>query len=152
MLGVDDGQGGLACCDSWGRKELDMTERLNWTAFRVDKEQDLTYLGNYIQPSRVNHNGKKCLKKNICVKLSYCPVQQKLAQHCKSTILQWKKGNTFFFCIISIQILIPFLFFFLHTYYLCLLRDWLVVKNDWHMWASHPSLAQFPTALSKGDI
>ena len=27
--GVDDGQGGLACCGSWGRKELDMTERLN---------------------------------------------------------------------------------------------------------------------------
>ena len=26
--GVGDGQGGLACCDSWGRKELDMTERL----------------------------------------------------------------------------------------------------------------------------
>ena len=25
------GQGGLACCDSWGRKELNMTERLNWT-------------------------------------------------------------------------------------------------------------------------
>ena len=29
--GVGVGQGGLACCDSWGRKELDMTERLNWT-------------------------------------------------------------------------------------------------------------------------
>ena len=29
--GVGDGQGGLACCDSWGCKELDMTERLNWT-------------------------------------------------------------------------------------------------------------------------
>ena len=27
--GVGDGQGGLACCDSWGCKELDMTERLN---------------------------------------------------------------------------------------------------------------------------
>ena len=26
-----DGQGGLACCSSWGRKESDMTERLNWT-------------------------------------------------------------------------------------------------------------------------
>jgi len=25
-LGVGDGQGGLACCSSWGRKELDMTE------------------------------------------------------------------------------------------------------------------------------
>ena len=29
--GVGDGQGGLECCDSWGRKESDMTERLNWT-------------------------------------------------------------------------------------------------------------------------
>ena len=29
--GVSDGQGGLACCDSRGRKEMDMTERLNWT-------------------------------------------------------------------------------------------------------------------------
>ena len=28
-LGVGDGQGGLACCDSWGHKELDTTERLN---------------------------------------------------------------------------------------------------------------------------
>ena len=28
--GVSDGQGGLACCDSWGRKESDTTERLNW--------------------------------------------------------------------------------------------------------------------------
>ena len=26
VLGVGDGQGGLACCDSWGRKESDMTE------------------------------------------------------------------------------------------------------------------------------
>ena len=29
-LGVGDGQGGLACCNSWGRKESDTTERLNW--------------------------------------------------------------------------------------------------------------------------
>ena len=29
--GVGDGQGGLACCDSWGRKESDMTEWLSWT-------------------------------------------------------------------------------------------------------------------------
>ena len=28
-LGVDDGPGGLACCDSWGRKESDTTEQLN---------------------------------------------------------------------------------------------------------------------------
>ena len=31
-LGVGDGQGGLVCCSSWGRKESDMTERLNWTS------------------------------------------------------------------------------------------------------------------------
>ena len=29
--GVGDGQGGLVCCGSWGRKELDMTEQLNRT-------------------------------------------------------------------------------------------------------------------------
>ena len=29
-LGVADGQGGLACCDSWGCKKSDTTERLNW--------------------------------------------------------------------------------------------------------------------------
>ena len=28
---VGDGQGGLACCISWGCKELDTTEWLNWT-------------------------------------------------------------------------------------------------------------------------
>ena len=29
--GVGDGQGGLACCNSWGQKESDTTEWLNWT-------------------------------------------------------------------------------------------------------------------------
>ena len=29
--GVGDGQGSLACCSSWGRKESDTTEQLNWT-------------------------------------------------------------------------------------------------------------------------
>ena len=32
---VGDGQGGLACCDSWGCKELDTTEQLNWTNMYV---------------------------------------------------------------------------------------------------------------------
>ena len=39
-LGVGDGQGGLACCDSWSRKESDTTERLNWT--------ELMNLGYYL--------------------------------------------------------------------------------------------------------
>ena len=29
--GDGDGQGGLACCDSWGGKKSDTTEQLNWT-------------------------------------------------------------------------------------------------------------------------
>ena len=32
--GGGNGQGGLACCDSWGRKESDTTERLNWTELK----------------------------------------------------------------------------------------------------------------------
>ena len=32
---VGDGQGGLACCDSWGHKESDTTERLNWTELKL---------------------------------------------------------------------------------------------------------------------
>ena len=33
--GDGDGQGGLACSDSWGRKESDTTEQLNWTELKV---------------------------------------------------------------------------------------------------------------------
>ena len=33
--GVGDGQGGLACCGSWGHKESDTTERLNWTELKL---------------------------------------------------------------------------------------------------------------------
>ena len=33
--GVGDGQAGLACCNPWGHKELDTTERLNWTELMV---------------------------------------------------------------------------------------------------------------------
>ena len=33
--GVGDGQGGLGCCSSWGRKESDMTEQLNGTELRA---------------------------------------------------------------------------------------------------------------------
>ena len=36
-LGVDDGQGGLACRSPWGHKELDTTERLNWTEVSLVK-------------------------------------------------------------------------------------------------------------------
>ena len=37
---VGDGQGGLAWCNSWGRKESDMTERLNWTEHVLSDADD----------------------------------------------------------------------------------------------------------------
>ena len=46
-LAVGDGQGGLACCDSWGRKESDTTERLYWTElplFYVSSLYDTQYI------------------------------------------------------------------------------------------------------------
>ena len=33
--GVGDGQGGLVCCSSWGRKESNTTEQLNWTELKA---------------------------------------------------------------------------------------------------------------------
>ena len=36
--GVGDGQGALACCSSWGHKESDATEWLNWTE-ELDRNQ-----------------------------------------------------------------------------------------------------------------
>ena len=44
--GVGDGQGSLVCCGPWGYKELDMTERLNWTElnWRCSEESYLRFL------------------------------------------------------------------------------------------------------------
>ena len=36
-LGVGDRQGGLVCCDSWGCKNSDTTEQLNWTELKLHK-------------------------------------------------------------------------------------------------------------------
>ena len=42
--GVGDGQGSLACCGSWGRKELDTTERLNWTELNWSPMEKMDYV------------------------------------------------------------------------------------------------------------
>ena len=46
-LGVGDGQWGLACCSPWGCKELDMTERLNWSEISK-KEKNKHHVETYI--------------------------------------------------------------------------------------------------------
>ena len=54
--GVGDGQGGLACCNSWGHKELVTTEQLNWTedpssrlGFSVGSGDSLWEMGNFTE-------------------------------------------------------------------------------------------------------
>ena len=44
--GVGDGQGGLACCNSWGLKESDTTERLNWTESSWNKKNTVKLMIN----------------------------------------------------------------------------------------------------------
>ena len=48
-LGVGGGQAGLACCDSWGNKESDMTERLNRTEALSSNPGSPTYCGNVLR-------------------------------------------------------------------------------------------------------
>ena len=50
-LGVGDRQGSLACCSPWGRKELDTTERLNWTGVYLRASQVSLVVKN--QPASV---------------------------------------------------------------------------------------------------
>ena len=55
-LGVGDGQGGLACCDSWGHKESDTTERLNWTDLNVLKVNFKKFFSFWNGNSRIDSN------------------------------------------------------------------------------------------------
>ena len=65
-LGVGDGQGGLACCSSWGHKELDTPEQLNWTELsdrvfvmlvRVTASGPLTAWGLYFESLNSRERG-----------------------------------------------------------------------------------------------
>ena len=51
-LGVGDWQGGLACCDSWGCKESDTTERLNWTELLIYQCNHLEVQWDHLYVSR----------------------------------------------------------------------------------------------------
>ena len=49
--GVGDGQGGLVCCNSWGCKESDTTERLNWTITQDLSGRFVLFFQLHTQPS-----------------------------------------------------------------------------------------------------
>ena len=65
---VGDGQGGLVCCDSWGREESDTTERLNWTQLKCSLQnwekiiatEKLTKKNNNLQNMQAAHASQYC--------------------------------------------------------------------------------------------
>ena len=72
--GVGDGQGGLASCYSWGRKESDTTEWLNWT------ELNCTKIFNCVKRSKL----RKILKEMVMPNLLTCVCVQVKMQQLKS--------------------------------------------------------------------
>ena len=54
----DDGQGGLACCDSWDHKGSDTTERLNWT------EQSPSAV--ILEPAKIKYDTVSTVSPSIC--------------------------------------------------------------------------------------
>ena len=48
-LGDGDGQEGLACCNSWGCKESDTTERLKWTELKVKIFSSRISMGYFVR-------------------------------------------------------------------------------------------------------
>ena len=45
---LGDGQGGLVCWDSWGCKESDTTEQLNWTDDVISTYENKTLSNTFI--------------------------------------------------------------------------------------------------------
>ena len=63
-LGIGDGQGGLACCVSWGRKESDMIKQLNWTELNI---LCLMWKSlNFLQGAECNSKSKQRGHSGVC--------------------------------------------------------------------------------------
>ena len=74
--GVGDGQGGLACCNSWGHKELDMTEQLNWTelnhtplsmGFSMDEAKVLEWIAVHSSRGSSQARDQACIYYVSCI-------------------------------------------------------------------------------------
>ena len=64
--GVGDGQGGLACCDSWGHKESDTTEWLNWTELWRWESLMVTRIINRFLSTVIWYMERKCANMKCC--------------------------------------------------------------------------------------
>ena len=62
IQGVGDGQGDLVCCSSWGQKELDMTECLNWTDRMCNSNVQFSrsVVSDSLRPHGLQHTRSPC--------------------------------------------------------------------------------------------
>ena len=84
-LGVGDGQGGLACCNSWGRKESDTTERLNWT--ELNWALKCAQMHITVMPALFPHRNHKCR----CPALRKASVSNYEDGGTEKTVFRWHK-------------------------------------------------------------
>ena len=87
--GVGDGQGGLVCCGSWGCKESDTTEQLNWTEWTVACQAPLS-VGFFRQ---VHWNGLPCPPPGDLPN----PGIQLCLLHCKCILYCWATREALFY-------------------------------------------------------
>ena len=95
--GVGDGQGGLACCSSWGHKESDTTEHLNWTEqTRLSDWTELNALNNVVVKG-ANPNTVKKSRYTLQLALYKCSSHSEIqsTMDCVSTVgcIYWEKST-----------------------------------------------------------
>ena len=74
--GVGDWQGGLACCYSWGHKELDTTQWLNWTELKYWKPNSSLHQKNKQANKNKTKNQNKMLVHSGIISLHYVLIQR----------------------------------------------------------------------------
>ena len=92
-LGVGDGQGGLTCCDSWGPKESDTTEQVNWTEIlkKKPKPWNVLTVGIRVSPpifSNIPFASYNDLYDNLRIPLTYSP-DSTAPYMCKNSFQGW---------------------------------------------------------------
>ena len=103
-LGVGDGQGGLVCCSPWGHKELDTTERLNWTELKPRAANELVApdpIFSHCRSGRINcrkrqrqgHHGSRSWNPQI---IRIFQIQQSSRCHCACVcVSEWSTSVLF---------------------------------------------------------
>ena len=95
--GVGDGQGGLACCNSWDRKELDTTERLIWSDLIWSERQRIPWTAWISNQSILKEINPEYSLERLKLKLQYFGYLMQRANSLEKTLMLGKvrrrRGN-----------------------------------------------------------